>query len=311
MVSKLRSVGTANSQNDIAEEGDFVVIGTYKSVRLAHEAGLAVLAAGHHYWVYQVEDLYALAVLPKHAETLRREVDIAQLKNRFWPPVSIDLPNQSTRKTPTVIFAISLLGMFTAQNAIPRLKDVGMNSSEGVFQNGEWWRIVTAITLHADLAHLAGNLLGIAFFTYLCCRYMGNGLAWFLIVLVASFSNLTNAYIRMGEPFFSLGASTAVFAALGLLAGFPVGTFLKTRDPMQNRDWLVPFFGGCILFAWMGGGEFPTDVMGHVLSFAFGTVVAIGIAGTSIPFKLNALHQKALLLTSWGLIAFSWWLALR
>ena len=172
-------MGTANSQNDIAEEGDFVVIGTYKSVRLAHEAGLAVLAAGHHYWVYQVEDLYALAVLPKHAETLRREVDIAQLKNRFWPPVSIDLPNQSTRKTPTVIFAISLLGMFTAQNAIPRLKDIGMNSSEGIFQNGEWWRIVTAITLHADLAHLSGNLLGIALFTYLCCRYMGNGLACF------------------------------------------------------------------------------------------------------------------------------------
>lgn len=304
-------MGTANSQNEIAEEGDFVVIGTYKSVRLAHEAGLAVLAAGHHYWVYAVEHLYALAVLPKHAETLRREVEIAQLKNRFWPPVSIDLPNQSTRKTPTVIFAMFLLCMFTAQNAIPGLKDVGMNSSEGVFQNGEWWRILTAITLHADLAHLAGNLLGVALFTYLCCRYMGNGLAWFLILLVASFSNLTSAYIRLGEHFFSLGASTAVFAALGLLAGFPVGTFLKMRDPMQNRDWLIPFLGGCILFAWMGGGEFPTDVMGHVLSFVFGTVVAIGIAWTSFPSKLNAFHQKALLLTSWGLIAFSWWLALR
>ncbi|MDA7640207.1 rhomboid family intramembrane serine protease [Opitutaceae bacterium] len=304
-------MGTANSQNEITEGGDFVVIGTYKSVRLAHEAGLAILAAGHHYWVYPVEDLYALAVLPKHAETLRREVDIAQLKNRFWPPVSIDLPNQSTRKAPTVIFAMSLLGMFTAQNAIPGLKDLGMNSSEGVFQNGEWWRIVTAITLHADLAHLAGNLLGIALFTYLCCRYMGNGLAWFLIVLVASFANLTNAYIRLGEPFFSLGASTAVFAALGLLAGFPVGTFLKTRDPMQNRDWLIPFFGGCILFAWMGGGEFPTDVMGHVLSFVFGTVVAIGIAWTGLHSKLNALYQKLLLLITWVLLIASWAMAVQ
>jgi len=311
VVSKLRNVGTANSQNEITEGGDFVVIGTYKSVRLAHEAGLAILAAGHHYWVYPVEDLYALAVLPKHAETLRREVDIAQLKNRFWPPVSIDLPNQSTRKAPTVIFAMSLLGMFTAQNAIPGLKDLGMNSSEGVFQNGEWWRIVTAITLHADLAHLAGNLLGIALFTYLCCRYMGNGLAWFLIVLVASFANLTNAYIRLGEPFFSLGASTAVFAALGLLAGFPVGTFLKTRDPMQNRDWLIPFFGGCILFAWMGGGEFPTDVMGHVLSFVFGTVVAIGIAWTGLHSKLNALYQKLLLLITWVLLIASWAMAVQ
>ncbi|HAT60579.1 MAG TPA: hypothetical protein DCS60_07390 [Opitutae bacterium] len=206
---------------------------------------------------------------------------------------------------------MSLMGMFTAPKAIPRLKDIGMNSSEGVFQNGEWWRIFTAIALHADLTHLSGNPLGIVLFTYLRCRYMGNGFAWFLIVLVASFSKLTNAYSRLGEPFFSLGASTAVFAALGLWAGFPVGTFLKTRYPMQNRDWLIPFSGGCILFAWMGGGEFPEDVMGHVLSFAFGNLVGNGIAGTSIPSKLDALNQKALLLTSCGLIAYGWWLALR
>lgn len=306
-------MGAVDLQNGESESDgtDFAVIGTYQSARLAHEAGLAILAAGHHYWVYPIEDLYALAVKPKYAETLRREVDIAELKNRFWPPVSIDLPNQSTRKTPTVLFALLLIGAFIAQNAIPGLEDLGMNSSEGVFVQGEWWRIVTAITLHADLSHLAGNLLGIALFTYLCCRYMGNGLSWFLIILVASLSNFTNAYIRLGQPFQSLGASTAVFAALGLLAGFPVGAYLKTRDPIQSRDWLIPFFGGCILFAWMGGGEFPTDVAGHLLSFVFGTLTAIAVAWAAFHSKLNAIHQKMLLLGAWGLLGISWAMALR
>ncbi len=292
------------------EKGEFTVIGTYQSSRLAHEAGLAILAAGHHYWVYPVDDLYVLAVKSKYSEILRREVNIAELKNRFWPPISIDLPNQSTRKAPTVLFALFLIGVFIGQNAIPNLKELGMNSSDGVFIQGEWWRIVTAVTLHADVAHLAGNLLGISLFTYLCCRYMGNGLAWFLIISVASLSNLTNAYIRLGDPFFSLGASTAVFASLGLLTGFPVGVYLKTRDPMQSRDWLIPFFGGCILFAWMGGGEFPTDVTGHLLSFVFGTIVAIVISSTSIQSKLNAFHQKMLLLIASGLLTASWMLAL-
>ena len=121
-----------------SEEADFAVIGTYRTARLAHEAGLAVLAAGHHYWVYPVEGVYALQVRTQYAETLRREVDIAELKNRFWPPVSIDLPSKSTRKSPTVSFAVLLVVMFAAQNAFPELKDLGMNSSEGVFENGEW-----------------------------------------------------------------------------------------------------------------------------------------------------------------------------
>lgn len=138
-----------------------------------------------------------------------------------------------------------------------------MNSSEGVIGNGEFWRIITAITLHADLGHLAGNLLGIGLFTYLCAKYLGNGFAWLLIVAVSALSNLTNAVIHSGEAYFPLGASTAVFAALGLLTGFPLGTYLRSKEPLQTRDWLVPLSGGCLLFAWMGGGEFPTDVAGH------------------------------------------------
>lgn len=301
----------AENQSGEVPESKLAIIGHYPTTRKAHEAGLAILASGHHYWVYPGEDCYVLAVHRKDAEKLRREVEVAELKNRFWPPVSLDLPTKSIRKAPTILFALSLVGMFFAQDTIPHLEALGMNSSDGVVNEGQWWRIFTAITLHADIGHLAGNLLGISLFTYLSCRYMGNGLAWFLIVSLAGLSNLTNAFLRAGEPFFSLGASTAVFAALGLLTGFPIGAYLKTREPIQSRDWLIPFFGGCILFAWMGGGEFPTDVAGHLWSFVYGLVVATAVSSTGFHSRLSNAHQKILLSLTWGLLAASWIIALK
>ena len=139
---------------------------------------------------------------------------------------------------------------------------------------------------------------------------MGNGLAWLSIILVAGMSNLANAYIRYGESYLSLGASTAVFAALGLLSGYPAGVFLKTREPLQTREWLIPVAGGVLLFAWMGGGEFPTDVAAHFWSFVFGGIWAVSMAWSSLPSRLNRTDQYGLLAAAWCLIGASWALAL-
>lgn len=292
------------------DSAELVVIGRYRTARLAHESGLTVLAAGFHYWVYPVDEVYVLVVPREIGETMRREVEIGELRNRFWPPPSLDLPSPTTSKGPTIAFIVVLAFLFYGQNANALLEELGMNSSEGVLVDGEWWRLLTAITLHADIGHLAGNVLGISIFAYLCCRYMGSGLAWLAILLVAGLSNLTNVIIHAGEAYRSLGASTAVFGALGLLTGFPLGAYLRTREPIVNRDWLIPFFGGCILFAWMGGGEFPTDVAGHFWSFIYGLAVATVTAWSALHAKISAIQQKGLLATAFLLLAIGWTWAL-
>ncbi len=285
------------------------VIGHYATRRLAHDAGLAVLAAGHPYWVYAVDGRYALTVQRSQAAQLRREIELTEQKNRFWPPSPLSLPTRSIGKGPTLVFGTALMVFFFLQKSNPALEALGMNSSEGVILQGEWWRIITAITLHADVGHLASNLLGIGLFAYFCCRYMGNGLAWLLIVGVASFSNLTNAFLKQSEPFCSLGASTAVFAALGLLAGYPIGSYARTREPIETKDWLVPLLSGCVLFAWMGGGDFPTDVTGHLWSFLYGGLVALPVARFSIESKIPSIGQKALLGVAALVIGASWYWA--
>lgn len=285
---------------------ELVVIGRYRTSRKAHESGLTVLAAGFHYWVYPVDGVCVLAVRSEIADTMKREVEIAELRNRFWPPPSLDLPSPTTSKGPTVAFIGILAFVFYGQNANPLIEELGTNSSSGVWLDGEWWRLFTAVTLHADTGHLAGNVLGISIFAYLCCRYMGSGLAWVAILLVAGFSNLTNVIGHAGEEFRSLGASTAVFGALGLLAGFPMGAYFRTREPIMNRDWLIPFFGGCILFAWMGGGEFPTDVAGHLWAFIYGLSVAVLLAWSGLHSKISAVQQKGLLGVAFFLLVVSW-----
>ena len=287
----------------------FVTVGKYRTARQAHEAGLAVLAAGHPYWALEEDGYFLLVVDSRYEDILRREVQIADFKNRYWPPPSIDLPTKTTSKAPTILFGIFLALVFTAQRRFPELEQLGMNSSEGVIGKGEFWRTITAITLHGDLGHLAGNLLGISLFTYLSARYLGNGLAWLLIISVSALSNSTNAVIHSGEPYFSLGASTAVFAALGLLTGFPLGTYLRSKEPLQTRDWLVPLSGGCLLFAWMGGGEFPTDVAGHFWSFVYGTAIACVVATAYLHAKISPRWQGTLIFVAWAAIALSWSLA--
>ena len=291
------------------EEEGLAEIGVYASSRKAHEAGLAVLAAGRSYRVDRKGKDFALVVSKEHFEMLRREVRIAEIRNRFWPPPSLDLPNQSISKLPTAVAVLALCLTFYFQQEFRGLTDLGMNSSQAV-AGGQWWRLVTAICLHADIGHLAGNLLGIVVFAHLCCRYMGNGLAWLMILCSATLANLTNVGMHWGEVYRSLGASTAVFAALGLLTGFPIGSYFRSREPILSRDWLIPFLGGCFLFAWMGGGEFPTDVAGHLWSFAYGLISAVIIAATAVYTKLNHRHQSLGLFVVGSVVAVCWILAL-
>ena len=84
---------------------------------------------------------------------------------------------------------------------------------------GEWWRAITALTMHSDFGHLVGNIVFGTFFGYLAGRVLGSGVAWLAVVLSAMAGNLVNVLL-LESAHKAIGASTAVFAALGLTAGF-------------------------------------------------------------------------------------------
>jgi membrane associated rhomboid family serine protease len=94
---------------------------------------------------------------------------------------------------------------------------VGTASADAIL-HGQWWRAVTALTLHADLLHLFGNVVASLIFVSAVGRALGPGLGAMAIVLAAAAANLLTAAIHR-TGFVSIGASTATFAALGIMAG--------------------------------------------------------------------------------------------
>lgn len=139
-------------------------------------------------------------------------------------------------------------------------------------RSGELYRTITALFIHGDFAHLAGNILGILLFGTAVCHVMGWGVGWFTVLVSAALGNLLNGLIRQGDHL-SIGASTAVFAAIGILTA---RQFLR-RVRLQERRakaWF-PVAGGLALLSILGSGQ-HSDLMAHLLGFLVG--LSIGMA---------------------------------
>jgi len=144
-------------------------------------------------------------------------------------------------------------------------------------RNGELWRTVTALTLHAGLRHLLGNLVFGVFFGIFAGRLLGSGIAWLAIVVAAAIGNAANTLL-LDTAHRSIGASTAVFAALGLIAGYVWRGKLMAQDRWSTR--YGPIVGGLALLMFTGTGDENTDVGAHL--FGFGAGFAAGILLTLV-----------------------------
>jgi len=136
---------------------------------------------------------------------------------------------------------------------------------------GEWWRTVTALTLHGGLRHLIGNIIFGAFFGLFAGRLLGPGIAWLAILLAGASGNALNTLL-LESTHRSIGASTAVFAALGLLAGFVWRAKLMSQERWPYR--IGPIVGGFALLMYTGTGDgspdSKTDVGAHLMGFLCG-----------------------------------------
>ncbi len=106
----------------------------------------------------------------------------------------------------------------------------GSASAEAIVQ-GEWWRTITALMLHADLLHLLGNVVGSLVFVSAVGRWLGVGLGGAVVLASAAVGNLLTAHFYQVRHV-SVGASTATFAALGVLSGLQM-----VASPPASRAW--------------------------------------------------------------------------
>jgi rhomboid protease GluP len=178
----------------------------------------------------------------------------------------------------------------------------------GLIQGGAWWRAITALCLHVDLDHLLSNLAFGAVAGVLVAQLLGTGLGWLMILLAGAFGNALNAALH-GASHAAIGASTAVFAALGILSGHAWSArAVQWRGGI--RRW-APIGAGIMLLAFLGFGGERTDIGAHVTGFAVGAATGflLGRAGSRVPHGAGAQRVYGVIVC--GLISLAWLMALR
>ncbi|MBW1894142.1 MAG: rhomboid family intramembrane serine protease [Deltaproteobacteria bacterium] len=179
------------------------------------------------------------------------------------------------------------------------IESFGASASKIV--HGEYYRTATALLFHGDAAHLAGNIFGIILFGTAVCGITGWGAGWLMILASGMAGNLMNAFFyQTGHV--SIGASTAVFGAVGILSGYQFMNRSKQSD-WKKSAWL-PLACGLALLAFLGAGEY-TDIMAHLFGFSAGLAIGIGYS-VIIDRPLASIYQYICIMITLGTLTFSW-----
>ncbi len=263
-----------------ADEEEWVDVARFPNLDEAHENALVALAMGEAIRVDHgdVPGEFELRVEPAAAPRVTEELREYAAESEVKPPRP-PLFSQSWSHHPAgafhyLVWATILLLVFRQQSQDPTLADRYASSSISLIANGEWWRPFTALFLHGDGGHIIGNLASGAVFGALVSKSIGPWKGWAMILLAGTFGNATTSLVTYPEAFLSLGASTAVFGALGILSG--IGLVENFREELR-MPWLrvlAPLLAGLVLLGWLGGaapGE-GVDVFGHVFGFSVGVL---------------------------------------
>lgn len=280
--------------------------------RRAREHALVLEAVGIPSLIAQQAGEHVVAVDSGLAERAASELAEYSRENRGWRRPE-ELPIALGEGWPAVV--AWCVGLFLVDAAARNgafgqsWRDAGANVGELV-RAGEIWRAFTALTLHADAVHLLSNVVFGALFIALVSELLGNGLALLAVVGSAALGNYANDWMH-GPGFASIGASTAVFAALGIVGAHR----WQRRKAVRARgfsNW-VPLVACAFLLAYLGAGssdgQRSIDVAGHVCGFVAGALTGalLGrfVVGRPSSFGL----QVGASLAALALLVGAWWLA--
>lgn len=205
-----------------------------------------------------------------------------------------------------VLFLVFVFGLeFT--NRLNLVTTGAMSNPE--VRGGEWWRLFTAVTLHADPAHLALNAVFGFVLIGLAMGAVGPGFGLLLSYLAGATGNL--AGLLLHDPGHrGLGVSGMVLGALGVLAAQWPG--LMKQGVTAGDVALRGVAAGCLLFILLGFNPAPrVDYLAHVGGFVAGFVLGLAHALGPPAMRWNARVDAVALVLFVTLVLLPWWLALR
>jgi membrane associated rhomboid family serine protease len=272
------------------------------------DLGLVMAAVGVDHRLAFDGHQWGLWVPPEAAASAEAELKAYRQENRPAPPPPVVLETVDSGW-------FGVLGYLAVIWLLPTLEtqrvfgwdwqEAGVMAA-GMVLDGDWWRTITALTLHADIAHILANSLFGGVFGLFAGRYLGSGLGWLLILLSGALGNAVNALVQP-DGFRSIGASTATFAALGLVGAFVWRCGYFRRGGNWRRNF-APIFAGIAMLAYTGMGGDNTDILAHVFGFAAGVFCGV-IAASFRPARLGPAGQGLAGATALLVLGVAWYLA--
>ena len=227
-------------------------------------------------FTFQYLQQQAFLIVPPEATFIAlQEIDAYLSENRDWPSKHSQADQQQTGSSAVALHVIVLSLLLTFHGTIFSSLQLetwfkqGRFSAEAVLQ-GDWQRTFTALTLHLDDAHLLSNCCALLLFVAGITQLTGPGLAWLLVLLSGATGNFLNA-VMYQTGHYSVGASTAVFGAVGILGSLQIRRFYT---PETKSRLAVPVIGGLAIFAIFGSNP-DTDVLAHFFGFLAGLVIGL------------------------------------
>ncbi len=254
-------------------------VARFPSLDEAQENALVALAMGEAIRVDhgEVPGEFELRAEPAAAPRVSEELREYAAESEVKPPppmVSSNWAKHPAGALHYLVWAAILWIVFHLQWKYPLFTERYASSSIGLIAHGEWWRPFTALFLHGDGGHILGNLASGAVFGALVSKSIGPWKGWAMILLSGTLGNAITSVVTYPESFVSIGASTAVFGALGILSGIGIVENFREELRMPWMRVIAPLLAGFVLLGWLGGAEpgSGVDVFGHVFGFSAGVV---------------------------------------
>lgn len=258
---------------------------------------------------------YEVRVPTADAPRATRALAAYDLEARQAPPTSPPAPNRGTGALGVAVGLLLVAFAFRTgyweSASSSRWFAVGVADASRI-RAGEWWRAVTAMTLHADGMHLFGNVAASLIFVSAAGRWLGPGLAAALIVLAGTGANLLTA-VAESRDHLSVGASTATFAALGLVVGLQSVRRWRGGGHLRRRAWIAAG-AGLALLGMLGMGA-RADVFAHAFGLGLGFVLGLATGLLDPPRAAPGrtgrawVGQMLLAAATLGAVAAAWWRA--
>ena len=291
------------------------VLRTTASPTKAGDWALVLAAASIEHRVDQRDGHFALIV--HAADASAAEQALAGFDEEGAPEQPPPAPDRGWSPL-GVLCAIGFLAMLLVTGTRERgsIWFAAGTASADLIMHGAWWRVVTALTLHGDIWHVASNAVASLVFVTAVGRWLGAGLGALALLLAGVGGNFLTA-IRHRTGHDSICASTATFAAIGLVAGLQVARRMRLRT-RPGYVWL-PIGAALGLFAMIGvGGAWystsKVDYWAHLFGLGVGVLLGAGwaIAQLKRGWKAPGPAAQALLgVVTIGIIVGCWLLAFR